>query len=665
MMILRKIKTALRMPLPLLYFRLSQEVRVYWDRIFLPYEIKKFTVKRLLAANGAKQLDELWLYLAGRQKFTAVASCNLALMPVDDQQVKFAMDNQVALLGSGLIALGATIDWHQDYKTGKRWHPQYFRDIDYCNPELPSDVKFPWELSRMQWLIPVAQSYHVTKEEIYAEKVKNILSDWIVQNPIAGSVNWACTMEVAMRVFVWIWFFHIFHDSIAWQDNTFRQQFLLNLYWHGIFIQRYMEVSTVNGNHYTADAAALVTVGLFWWKTKTAQRWLDQGWRGLTHEINQQVYSDGVNFEASTAYHRLVTELFFIIAKARQDYGLSVPVDYLERLQRMAYYIQAYMRPDGTCPLWGDADDARVLPFRVGAINDHRYLIGLMGLLLNDPQLLAYDLEDYQEVIWWYGPDCRARFGAKTYLDPQMIAFEQGGVYIMRHQQDHIFIDCGRVGLADRGGHGHNDCLGFTAMLQGCDLVSDRGAYCYTASYEQRNLFRATASHNTPQIDSQEMNRFIAPNDLWNVHYDAKPTVITWHQGEQSWIFSGTHAGYQRLATPIQPLRTLTYYPNCSQIIIHDAIQGEGHHQVTIPLHLAAEVGLAQDPRGYILHVKQQQFLLTWQSQMDWEVMQVPSTLSPSYGIKIATESLIWRYHGKLPVALTVTLQPYEALSVC
>ena len=32
---------------------------------------------------------------------------------------------------------------------------------------------------------------------------------------------------------------------------------------------------------------------------------------------------------------------------------------------------------------------------------------------------------------------------------------------------DHVLIDAGPVGMAGRGGHGHNDCLAFDAMLDG------------------------------------------------------------------------------------------------------------------------------------------------------------------------------------------------------
>src|SRR6185437_12801188 len=100
-------------------------------------------------------------------------------------------------------------------------------------------------------------------------------------------------------------------------------------------------------------------------------------------------------------------------------------------------------------------------------------------------------------------------------------AFRHGGAYILRSPQGHIFIDCGPLGLGGLGGHGNNDALSFEAWLGGAALIVDPGSFVYTASVEDRNLFRSTAMHNTPQIDGEEVNRFVAPDNLWNLYDDA------------------------------------------------------------------------------------------------------------------------------------------------
>lgn len=666
MKLIRRIKRVIQKPPQIILNRLKQEVRVHSERILMPFKVRHFTIGRLLSELRVASLAQLWQQLAARPCFSAIADIEPSkvngyfpdLLAALEEKALLAMSNKVELLGSGLVDLGVKIDWLKDYKTNRRWPLNYFRNIEYCNLDLPSDVKFPWELSRMQWLIPVAQLYHLTKKEIYAEKVKSILLDWIKHNPVGGSVNWSCTMEVAMRIFVWTWFFHIFNASAAWQDKMFQEKFLLNLYWHGIFTDQFIEASDVNGNHYTADAAALVVAGIFWPENKLTARWLNTGWQGLLHEIDRQVYPDGVNFEASTAYHRLVTELFFIAAKYRLMHGLPVAKNYLQHLRQMAYYTQAYMRNDGSCPLWGDADDARVLPFGLQALNDHRYLPCLIGLLLDDPQLLRFDPGDEQEIVWWYGQQAQQSLTKQPNNHSDCLAFDDGGFYIMRHHNDHLFIDCGRVGLADRGGHGHNDCLSLAIVLQGCELVTDRGAYCYTSSYKQRNEFRATESHNTPQVDSEEINRFIYPHYLWHFHNDAKPSVLTFGQQNANWIFCGTHTGYQRLDDPVTPVRTLTYCRKTSRVTIKDTLQGKGHHRITIPLHFATQVTLVKCPQGYQLVCQDKTFLLTWESDHDWQIIQSKTSISPSYGVKQDAQKLQWLIECQLPVSIAISIEP-------
>ena len=659
---MRKIKRGLRKPPHIIVKRVLQESRAELERIALPRSVRKFTLSHLLKAVRQPSLTVLWDELAKRPFCSAMAGISSAEVNADEiiNRAEKAMNKEVSLLGSGTISLGDIIDWHKDYKTGKRWQNAYFRNIEYNNPDLPSDVKFPWELSRLQWLIPVGQAYHLTKDEKYAVFAKTILTHWIENNPVGQSVNWACTMEAAMRIFTWSWFFHIFNASDAWQAEVFQIEFLTSLYWHAVFTERFIEVSDVNGNHFTADASALVVAGLFWHTGKKPQRWLTRGWQYLETEIVRQVHTDGVDFECSTAYHRLVAELFYIAAKYRMQHGLTVSSVYQQRLCKMGEFAQAYTRMDGSVPLWGDADDARMLPFGFQSINDHRYLPYLIGLLFNDDSLTAYTPGSIDEVVWWYGTQIDV--STQPNLTSEARAFIDGGFYIMRHQDDHVFIDCGEVGLAGRGGHGHNDCLSFSARLLGCDLICDRGAYLYTASYEQRNAFRATASHNTPQIDNAEVNRFIAPHYLWNLHYDAKPEVLSWVAQENEWLFKGRHTGYQRLRQSVTPERTISYKPADHVLSINDQLLGSGQHTVTIPLHLAVGVSIRQNGQSYFLHKGEDTFLLTWHSKHAWQVVVEPTTISPSYGVLIETCKLVWQIDAELPLDLEIQIMPWYVM---
>src|SRR4030095_12044328 len=87
---------------------------------------------------------------------------------------------------------------------------------------------------------------------------------------------------------------------------------------------------------------------------------------------------------------------------------------------------------------------------------------------------------------------------------PASTAFPDGGFFVLRSDRAHVIVDCGEVGMHGRGGHGHNDILGFELWLNGHPVVTDCGAYLYTASREWRNAFRSTAFHNARQSDRAE-----------------------------------------------------------------------------------------------------------------------------------------------------------------
>ena len=662
------IRRGIRKPPRVILARITAELRAEFERFNAPIR-RRLRLSSLATELGFKDSAGLWGDLAQRP-YPALTRgpdtaafdrfCKGSRERILDN-AKMAVGHRVDLLGSGPVGLGKRIDWSRDFKSGFDWPKRYFRDIEYNNSDRPSDVKVPWELSRMQWLIPVGQAYLITGEEHYAEAVKLVLEQWIEDNPYAGSVNWACTMEVAMRVFTWTWFFHVFNHAHAWQDSAFQEKFLCTLYLHVEFTERHIECSDVNGNHFTADAAALVFGGLFFGKGRNPERWQQNGWAFLEKEIAKQVYSDGVDFEASLPYHRLVMELFLLPALYRLKIGLPVEGLYQNRLLAMGRFVAAYSKPGGTAPYWGDADDARTLPFGGQNINDHRYLIGVAGIGLESSELLNVFSGPREEVFWIFGKE-GCSILPESFTPPASSAFYEGGFYVMRGDNDHIFIDCGPIGLAGRGGHGHNDCLSFEAVLNGESLISDCGAYLYTASYFERNAFRSTSYHNTPQVDGEEINRFIRPDYLWNLHYDAEPSLCQWRDQGEYVFFRGEHRGYQRLSSPVVPRRTILLDPVGHALYINDNLIGEGTHDIRIPLHLSPNVDATRVGSDEILlEAGKRKFMLWWSTDSGYDIEIESARVSPSYGVVLPTKRIIWSRCAARLQSLSVFIAPEDS----
>lgn len=627
--------------------RVGREALMEVDRWRLPLLERRLDAAQLPLVLGFYGIDEAWNTLACREfpfvtdaqsagKFMSQTARNAII-----DRARLAMQRKVNLLGSGEISLGSPIDWRTDLKVGHTWPNGFCRSIVYSNPADRSDVKIPWEVSRLHWLIPVGQAYVLTGNEDYANFAMQVFNEWIDANPTGFSVSWACTMEPALRIITWIWFFHVCARSDAWRNPSFQLKFLKALYLHGVFVERHIERAQINGNHYTADAAGMVWAGLFFAGAQCASRWSETGWKILANEIEVQVHPDGVDFEASSAYHRLVAELFWIAAHYRKAVCEAPREDYWARLSAMAEVTRHLCRPDGSVPCWGDADDARALPLGLQDINDHRYLVDLIGLSAGTTAGVSARDGGELEVQWV--------FGHLQEIERQPVtskAFHDGGVFILCDRRTHIMIDCGPIGLAGLGGHGHNDALSFELWCDGSALIVDPGSYVYTADYEARNRFRSTASHNTPQIDDIEINRFYSRDNLWNLHDDARPELVAFSAQEGVSSFAGRHYGYARLPSPVIVERRMVLDSAAYILTIEDsfAVEGEAHsHLVRLPFHFAPHVEAAIDPQSDVVSVRSgdRRYRIRIEGGTAGRSVIEPTEISRSYGVQVPSTKLV------------------------
>jgi hypothetical protein len=624
------------------------------------------TDRALLAALGADDVDQLWEALASQPFFiSAREKTKVVERFVDEypdaaapltQAADAVMRHEFDLLGSGPRHLGTPLPWHTDFKTGRQWPLAYCTDIEYNELDRPSDVKVPWELSRCQHFTRLGQAYWLTGDERYAAEFVAETSDWIAANPFSRGVNWACAMDVALRAVSWIWGFHFFNDSRACADAGFRRRFLRALYLHGHFIVKHLEKADLNGNHYLCDGVGLVFLGCFFRRARAARAWLDLGRSIVEGEIFTQTTPDGVDFEQSTAYHRLVLEAFLTSYVLLRRHGVELPRDNWSRLERMCEFVAAYTKPNGRAPLIGDADDGRIQILAAQHDNDHRdhrYLLSSAAIVFGRADFKASAGRCWEETFWLLGADAPDRFRRLPAVtaEPRSVAFPGGGFYVLRTRHAHVVIDCGEVGFGGRGGHGHNDILSFELFLNGFNVVTDCGAYLYTASREWRNRFRSTAFHNTVQADGEELNRFIAPDALWQLRYDARPVDAALQQGDRVDRFSGGHRGYARLAPPISHTREITVDKERPRVLVHDRIGGEGRHELVWRFHLDPAVAAAIDGEDVRLsHDDARVWVMPDAGAATLSLTLEDGWVSPGYGVKEPARVIVWKGTVSVPI---------------
>jgi hypothetical protein len=264
------------------------------------------------------------------------------------------------ILGTGLVNWGEPINWHQDIKSKGVWPSHYYKRLRYSlTGEKGSDVKIPWELSRFQHLPLLAKAYFVSRDTRYAEEVVRQIADWITANPFQYGVNWTCAMEVAIRACNWMWAWWALKDNPLW-SKEFNEKFLESLWQHGLYIEHNLEdEADIRTNHYLADVVGLLFIGVMFPRFNNAYGWREFGINQLPRCMAEMVYPDGVSFENSIGYHRLVLQFFAYSAILCNKNGIAMPKAFWERLERMFEFIMGCMRPDGRMPMIGDADDGR------------------------------------------------------------------------------------------------------------------------------------------------------------------------------------------------------------------------------------------------------------------------------------------------------------------
>ena len=446
------------------------------------------------------------------------------------------------LLGSGPTELGDEIDWHADFKTGRRWplrHPSLLR-LSYDDG---SDVKVPWELSRFQHLPLLAATGNV--DEIGAQ-----LESWLDANPVGLGVNWATTMDVAIRAANWVAALALAAERAA--HEPWFERALGSLLQHGRFIRSHLEWSEARGNHYLSDIVGLLPVAALFSGGWEGRAWAQWAARELVAEMEHQVRPDGCAHEASTAYHRLVTELFLCGTQAADSLSSEdwAPDWYRERLDLMLGFVRDYTRPDGLAPQIGDSDDGRFLPLGdYGADpRDHRHLFAQAGRAVE-----------------------QARESA---------AYPDGGYYILRQGDLYAIVRCGDVGRHGRGGHGHNDQLSFELSFGPRAIVVDPGTYVYTADPVKRNSFRSTRSHATLQVDGGEQNE-LRTDDLFAMADRARAEELFW----DGTAFEGRQHGFPG----VTHTRRLELQPKGLRIV--DTVSSAGEHDLewSFPIGPGAE----------------------------------------------------------------------------
>ena len=648
----------LKKPLRVISFKLRQEAQISflqhtrgWQRIekgvrdwWTDERVKVFAARhaRALIAEDAEKGFE--------KAFTAGLINRQELVDFGLQNLK----RRFELFGTPVPREG-TWPWYEDWRFSKVWEPTFFKNYYFYSKERekPYDIKLPWELSRLSFILPILQAATLQDSEEWADSAVKIIEDWEARNPLAYSVAWF-PMEASMRAINLAFASDML--LVSGEIKPRRLSSLLRLLsLHGEFVWRTREYTDVRGNHYAANIVALLVLGALLREIYPgASKWLQFAASAVGEEILNQFLPDGVNFEKSISYHRLVTELFLLAMICLEKQGMSLPAVCQERLRAASDYSAACVRPDGLTPNVGDNDDARVFGFDPLPVRDHCPMIGLAAAWWHDPRLKRAAGGLPSALVWLLGEKGIDAWQELPFgPDSSFKHFNDGGVVVARDNGQFLWVDVGEVGMAGRGGHGHNDLLSFEVVLRGQPLIIDPGSYVYTADQEARNLFRSTFYHNALRVDGQEM----APmGGMWEIGNDALPQDVEVSKENGMVKIKASHSGYMRLQDKVLHIREIKFQPGEEVLTVIDYLQCRESHTVDRMLHLDPSVDATQEDACVILSVGGLSWGLRWSEGTEVRLEQ--GWVSPGYGVKIESTIVVLSNHLKGDTELSFKIHP-------
>jgi hypothetical protein len=470
--------------------------------------------------------------------------------------------------------------WHLDPVSGNLWGATaYCFTVPYRHVANYGDVKYVWEINRLQYLHPVAVKAFLDDDPTLKGLCVTHVMDWIANNPPYKGVNWNSGIELALRAISLVFLASLLSETFTPEQH---QKIAQSLYEHGYWLKRYPSKFSSANNHLIAEAAALFIIGSVLPTSLLTQQWQRYGKQTLEKEILKQIHEDGIGAEQSPTYTAFSLEFFSLALWVGQQQGMNFAPSYLERLKKAGLALRCFVDMHGNLPRIGDDDEGRVL---FVDFHEEDYVLSILEVLAaatNTPEIAP------PRAV----PSLRSfMFGiVEPFAAPASInVFEKGGYTVIREKdtaetETLLVFDHAPLGYLSIAAHGHADALSIWLHRNGIPVLVDAGTYLYHAGKEWRSHFRSTPAHNTLCINNTDSSTI---SGAFNWAQKAKSVLKSVNKSADLWSITAQHNGYQQRfgATHQRTLKRL----GKNSFQLHDVLLG-------IKKPLQAEIGFLLHP---------------------------------------------------------------------
>ncbi len=456
-----------------------------------------------------------------------------------------------------------TFRFHMPWDMERTEEPTHFDGEINWFLQKNGDSEYLFQMSRMRYLINLAQAYWLTGNEKYVIAVKRLINDFIDRVPCRES-SWVHpwrSLEVGLRGEYWTKAIALVQDSEI-IDKTFTEKFRRSLNEHAQMLIKCHDLHKKLSNWGVIQDHGLFAIGIVLGNNDYIHTALNR----LYEEAKLQIMADGAHWEKSSMYHNEVLFCLMDVMIRARAAGVLLDGDFIARVHSMARVNAAWMKPNHRQPLFGDSD-----------YTDIRDVLSQSACIFNDGVLksLGFPQLDY-ESAWLLGEDGINKYAniKPTLPDYTSISLCDSGDYIMRsdfsEDSNYLIFHNGYTG----GGHAHEDKLSFELTVGGEDMLVDCGRYTYVWG-EERKYLKSFRAHNTLSIDGRQ---FVKAHD-WGFTRFAPHIKGEMKIHNDYELASGSHLGYfhSPLGSAVVTRKILWIKPDIYVIV--DDISARGMHR--------------------------------------------------------------------------------------
>lgn len=377
------------------------------------------------------------------------------------------------------------------------------------------------------------------------------------------------------RILNWLWIHNLFLQEEEYSDSD-QLYSIATLLQHGAHLYE-RNARFRSGNHQTRGMSALAMLAILLRDFEGTEQWLERAMLRLGEHLEQEINSDGFQFERSVHYHMSDINNYFYVYQLAKISNIEVDKAWEEKLRMLFTTLAKIAYPDKSAPVLQDDTD---IPW--AEKNDIAGVMTLGYLLFDDPELGYFATNKVDAATYWFLQ--KAQLDRLDNIERSKpvygsLSFPDTHYYIMREgwePDDKMMIIS--AGLDDqKPDHQHGDMLGIQAMAYGQTMLPN---YQVRYSLADLELFKNSMVKNVALVDNELQGKEYTSNkggsgfgkfrDLPN------PTTIAWESNDDFDLFVGSHDGFEDVGVQYQ--RQVIYIKD-DFWIIKDNFQSDTVHE--------------------------------------------------------------------------------------